>query len=316
MMFLDTQKLTFNNTNILWKVLLYHLMCIVLVSGITVAACYPLIMNLSNIGFFHDVHNIIQGGLFNFRLDQAVFVIGDIFDEFVNIVSSDLPLYLPYTIGAVAIIMILGEFLLGLANIPVKECLYGYMGSWSRLGFTGCYIKNLGKSVRFSLIRLLLVLPLDVIFLAGLGGVVYLFRLYPTWAMFSPFLMVLVMMLYISLRFIVFGGWSCSIIVKDKGIFEGLRNGIHSYNKAFGRVLGISMTNTLLIIALNVLAVMLTASVGLFLTVPFSILYLYTSSMVAYFYTNGLRFYIDKNKIISPRKIEDFESMKVLKDII
>lgn len=316
MMFLDTQKLTFNNTNLLWKVLLYYLMCIVLICGITVAVCYPLIMNLSNMGFFSDVYDIIQQSVFNLRIDQTLLVVGDIFEEFVNIVGGNLALYLPYTIGAIAIIMILGEFLLSLAHIPLSECLYGYMGSWSRLGFTGCYIKNLKKSVRYSLARLLLVLPFDLVFLAGIVGVIYLFHIYTKWAIFAPFVLVFVMMIYLSIRIMAFGGWSCAIIVKGKGIFEGQKTGIRSYNKAFGKILGISLTSALLIIALNILAIMLTASVGLFITIPFSVLYISTFSMVAYFYTNGLRFYIDKNKIVSPRKIEDFESMNVLKDII
>ena len=316
MMFLDTQKLTFNNTNLLWKVLLYYLICIVLVCGITVAVCYPLIANLSNLGFFADLHNTVQSSLFNFRIDQTLLIIGDIFVDFANIVASDVALYLPYTIAAIAIVMILGEFLLGLADIPVKECLYGYMGSWSRLGFTGCYIKDLKKSVKYSLARWLIVFPFDALLIAGLIGIVYFFHTYATWAALMPFALVFVLMIFIAIRTMLFNGWSCAIIVKGKRIFEGLRGGIHSYNKAFGKVFGLSMTNTLLIIAINILAVMLTASVGLFITIPFSVLYLYTFSMTAYFYTNGLRFYIDKNKIVSPRKIEDFESMNVLKDII
>lgn len=316
MMFLDTQKLTFNNANLLWKVLLYYLVCIVFVCGITVAVCYPLIVNLSNLGFFADVHNIVENSLFNFRIDQTLLVLGDIFDNFVNIVSSNLALYLPYTIVAIAIVMLFGEFLLGLADIPVKECLYGYMGSWSRLGFMGCYIKDLKKSIKYSLVRLFTVLPFDLILIAGLVGIIYFFHIYTAWAAFAPFALVLVMMLVLGIRNVLFGGWACAIIVKGKGIFEGLKSGIRSYNKALGKVLGISMTSILIIIALNILAVMLTASVGLFITIPFSVLYIYTFSMTAYFYTNGLRFYIDKNKIVSPRKIEDFESMNVLKDII
>ena len=72
----------------------------------------------------------------------------------------------------------------------------------------------------------------------------------------------------------------------------------------------------LIAIALNVLAVILTASVGLIVTLPFCILLIYTYNMVAYFYANGMRFYVEKNKIVTPIKIEDFESIKVLKNII
>ncbi len=316
MMFLDTLKLTFNNANLLWKVLLYHLVCIVLVSGVTVAVCYPLISNLSSAGFFADIVALAEHNAFNLRLDQTLITVADILNKFIDIVVSDLPLYLPYTIAAIAIIMIFGEFLGGLAEIPTKECLYGYMGSWSRLGFMGCYIKNLGRSVKYSLAKLLIVLPFDLILIAGIIALMHLYKLGFVWSVFAPFLIILALTLFLSIRQVLFGGWASSIIVKNKRIFEGLRAGMHSYSKAFGRVFSVAISAVLIVIAINIMAITLTASVGLIVTIPFTIIYLYTFNMVAYFYTNGLRFYIDKNKIVSPRKIEDFESMYALKDII
>lgn len=316
MMFLDTLKLTFNNVNLLWKVLLYHLICIVLVSGVTVAICYPLITNLSSAGFFADIVGLVEQNMFNLRLDQTLVTVADIINKFIDIVVSDLPLYLPYTIAGIAMLAIFGEFLGGLAEIPTKECLYGYMGSWSRLGFMGCYIKNLGRSVKYSLTKLLVVLPFDLILIAGIIALMYLYKLGFVWSVFAPFLIILALTLFIAIRQVLFGGWVSAIIVKNKRVFEGLRAGLHSYSKAFGRVFSLAISVVLMVIALNIMAITLTASVGLIIAVPLSLIFIYTFNMVAYFYTNGLRFYIDKNKIVSPRKIEDFESMYALKDII
>lgn len=316
MMFLDTIKLTFNNANVMWKVLLYHLVCGILVCGLTLAICYPLILNLSDAGFFSDAFGVVQSSLFNFRIDEILNVIAEVIEKFTNLVGSDIPTYLPLAIVAFCMLFLLGEFLSGLATIPAKECVYGYMGSWSRLGFMGCFIKNLGRSVKYSLARLLVVLPFDLLMIASLGGLLYVFRMGTILSMFIPFLMVLVLMLFLTFRSMLFGGWACAIIVKNKRIFQGLRSGVRSYLKAFSKVFSVALSVVLIVIAINVFAVMFTASVGLMITLPFSLLFLYTFSMVAYFYTNGLRFYIDRNNIVSPRKIEDFESINVLKDII
>lgn len=316
MMFLNTIKLTFNNANLILKVLFYHLICTIFVCGLTVAVCYPLIVHLSGAGFFSDVLGIAQSSVFNFQIDQILNVVAEVIEKLVSIVSSDVGTYLPYAIIAIAMVFVLGEFLSGLAEIPTRECIYGYMGSWSRLGFMGCFVKNLGRSIRYSLAKLLVVLPFDLLFVASLGGLLYVFRLGTMWTMFIPFFMVLDILLFLSLRIMFFGGWTCSSIVKNKKVFEGLGSGFRSYLKAFGKVFSNALSIVLLVIAANVFSVMLTASVGLALTLPFSLLCVETFCMVAYFYTNGLRFYVDKNNIVSPRKIEDFESINTLKDII
>ena len=316
MMFLDTIKLTFNNSNILWKVFLYHFVCIILLSGITLAVCYPLIVHLSGAGFFADALGITEATMFNFKFDQVLNVVCDVFVSFGTAISADLGTYLPYAIVAVCLIVLLGEFLFGLAELPTKECLYGYMGSWSKLGFAGCFVKNLSKSVKYSLARLLVAVPFDIVLVAMMGGLLYVYNLGTMWSIFVPFLMVLAFLLVATLRTVLLGGWSCAIIVKGKGVFAGLKDGAHSYAKAFGKILGVALSLVLVAIALNVLAVILTASVGLIVTLPFCILLIYTYNMVAYFYANGMRFYVEKNKIVTPIKIEDFESIKVLKNII
>ncbi len=316
MMFLDTTKLTFNNASLLWKVLLYHIVCIVLVCGITVAVCYPLIVHLSTEGFFADVFGVAQASMFSFEFNHVLDVACQVFTSFGQIVSADMGTYLPYAIVAVCLMVLLGEFLFGMAELPTKECLYGYMSSWSKLGFAGCFVKNLSKSTRFSLVRLLVAVPFDVILAAMIGGLLYLFSLNTVWSMFVPFFMVLGFLLLATLRTCLLGGWACSVIVKGKGVFAGVRDGVHSYAKAFGKMFGLALSFVLIIIALNVLAVTLTASVGLIVTLPFSLVLMYTYHMVVYFYTNGMRFYVDKNKIVTPVKIEDFESIKVLKNII
>lgn len=316
MMFLDSVKLTFNNANLLWKVLLYHFIGAVLVCGLTLAVCYPLIVHLADAGFFADIYGILQSSVFNLQIDQILNVITQVIEKFANVISSDLGTYLPYAIIALAMVFVLGEFLAGLAEIPTKECLYGYMGSWSRFGFMGCFIKNLGKSVKFALTKLLVVLPYDLIMVAGLGALLYVFKLGTMWSLFVPFFMILALILFITIRIVLFGGWACSIVSQNKKVFQGLRAGVHAYLKAFGKVFSVGLVVVLLCVAANFLAIMLTASVGLVLTLPLSLLFMFTFTMVAYFYTNGLRFYIDKNNIVSPRKIEDFESMNVLKDII
>ena len=316
MMFLDTIKLTFNNLNLLWKVLLYHAICLVLVCGLTVAVCYPLVVHLSNAGFFGDVVGVLQSSMFNFQIDQILNFVVDVFEKFVDVVSSDTATFLPYTIVALCMVFVLGEFLFGLADIPTKECLYGYMGSWSRLGFLGCFIKNLGRSAKYSLARLLVVLPYDLLIFACLGGLLYVFTLGTKLTLFIPFLMVLVLVLFLTFKITLFGGWSCAMIAQNKSTFRGLADGTKAYLKAFGKVFSVAVSIVIIVIAINVFAVMFTASVGVVLTLPLSLLCVYTFCMVAYFYTNGLKFYIDKNNIVSPRKIEDFESINVLKDII
>ncbi|MBR7091541.1 MAG: hypothetical protein IKC79_03740, partial [Clostridia bacterium] len=141
----------------------------------------------------------------------------------------------------------------------------------------------------------------------ALGGV---------WSILTSFVVILVVVLLYALRNVLFGNWATSIVVKQCGVWAGLRDGVKDNFKVLRNFVPMSMALVLIVVAINMASIMFTAGVGLFLTIPCSILIMNVFDVMMYFYGNGLRFYIDKDVIVSPRKIENYESINSLKDII
>jgi len=316
MIITDTIKLFFNNSGLIWKILLYQLVCSILVCGVAVACCYPLIVGLVDSGVFDQIANIISDSFFNFQINEILSNLGSIMSQFLGIITSNSAQFVPLLILLFIVLGIGGSFIFGLMQIPVMECIYGFMGSFSKLGFGGCFIKDFGRSVRFSLARLAIVLPFDILILAVFLLSLRLFSFGVVLSMLAPFIIVFVLTALISIRISLFSTWASSIVVKNSKIFTGLKDSFKAVSKTYKQMFGTSVAITLIIIVLNVSAIMFTASVGLFLTIPSSVLLCYVFAQVAFFYANGLRFYLDKQTIVTPRKIEDFESLKTLKNIV
>ena len=67
---------------------------------------------------------------------------------------------------------------------------------------------------------------------------------------------------------------------------------------------------------LNLLALALTAGVALLVTLPLTTLMTAILGEVMYFETLGMRYYVDSEHIISPKKLEERDSFEKLRDII
>ena len=171
-------------------------------------------------------------------------------------------------------------------------------------------------SIKYALARTLIVLPYDMLVFWGIFGSMQLYTLGGVWSILASFVVILVIVILYAIRNVLFGNWATSIVVKRCGVWAGLNDSVKDNFKVFRTIMPMSMALVLIIVALNMASVMFTAGVGLFLTIPCSILLMYVFNHMMYFYGNGLRFYIDKDTIVSPRKIENYESISSLKDII
>ena len=67
---------------------------------------------------------------------------------------------------------------------------------------------------------------------------------------------------------------------------------------------------------LNIFALNFTAGVGLLFTLPLTTLLIAITGDVAYFEALGMRYYIDSEHIITPKKLEERDKFCKLVDII
>jgi len=316
-MILDNSFRVFaNKSGLIWRVLLYELVCILLLCGIALASCYSLFTILSADGFISDVGDFITANLFNFRIDQILQGISVLFNDFLVIISLNIAQLLPFVIILFLIFGVLGSVIMGLVELPLIECIYGYMGSCSRLNFMGYFISNLGRSLKFRLTKLITSVPLDLCIILAFFGLLQLFTIGGILNILAPFIMVLALIVLIAIRQSLFAEWGACIVVNNTTIWKGFRDNFRNIRKNYKSILGSVVISVILAFAINYGLSALTCGVGLFISIPATIVFFNVMYNVIYFHLNGLRYYIDKDRIITPKKLEDQERIGDMKNLI
>ncbi len=309
-------RLFTNKTGLIWRVLLYQLTCLVVLCGLAVACCYSLFMELSANGFLAQMSDFFTNNLFNFRVDQTLSDINVLAYSFWDILSANLGQLLPLTILLVAIFGVLGSFLFRLVDLPITECIYGHMGSCAKLTFMGCFIANLRRSVKYSLCRLITTTPIDLAIVAAFFASLGLFSLTGIVKTMAPFLVILILFVLITFRQSLFCVWQASIVANNNKIWKAFRENFRLVIKNYKIALGTSVLCVLLVFAINYGCSVLTCGVSLLVTIPATVIFLAIVYNVIYFHTTGLRYYIDKDRIITPKKLEDQERLNDIKNLI
>ncbi len=317
MIITDSSKIFLRTSGVVWRLLPYILVCLLVVIGITVAACYPMISSLSEAGFFAQIFDLFSDSMFNVRLDQIFSAMADVLVSFGEIVAENIAGVVPLIVVAVLILGLGGSFLIGLSELAVADYLYHYMSSNTRISFGSCFIKNLGKSARLQLAKLLVVWPVDIIITAIFVASFLLFTVESAVVtILAPFIIVLLLVVLIAFRQSLFCLWSPCLITFNSSVFGALRESFSQLTKNFGVIFPRQLVMTVIYIAVNIAVCLFTASVGLLLTVPATVLFGAILAQVTLFTINGLRYYIDENQIVTPKKREDIEHIGVMKNII
>ena len=317
MVITNTTKIFIRNVGLVWRILFYTLLCVLVVGGIAVAVCFPLLTKLSDAGFFNELAEVIGGSFGNVRLDQVFTSIGELIGSLGHIIMQNLGDVLLLSIILLVIINVLGGLLMGLSEMAIADCLYGYMGSNSKSEFLSCFVKNLGKSIKLQLAKLLINIPINFIIGMSIYACLLLSQKGNVWLdLLAPTLCILVVVLIGALKSTFFCAWTPSVIVHNNSVWKGFADGLSGVSKNFGKIYSRQVVIYVCYIAINIASIVLTACVGLIFTIPACILFGQTLGMVIYFYVNGLRFYVDNDEIYSPKKKEDWEPVQDLRYIV
>lgn len=313
----DTAKLFVRNAGLVWRIMLYIIICLFIIGGLGIALCYPFVENLVTNGVFDDIFALFTSNVANVEVTQLFVSVADIFRQIFEIIAANWTNFLPIAIILFLITNVLGGFLLGLSEMAVADCLYCYMGSNTKIGFMNCFVKNIVKSIKLQLAKLAVVLPFNIIILTSVLACFLLFSVGNFWlSFFTPFIIILVFSLLFALKNTIFCSWVPSIVAKNWGIWYALKESVRDVAKNFGKIYGRQFVLVIGMVALVIASIILTASVALVLVVPAIVLFLSIMNMVIYFYINGLKFYVDTDEIITSKKREDWENINSLKDVI
>lgn len=318
MRFKTTCKLFFANVSLVWKTFVYRLITTLISGGIAVTIALPVISKLKTAGLFKLIRD-----LFGFKFTTIAGLTESFYDIskcFADTISTNWNTLSANIVFFIIFAVVFYYFLNSLADIALTEVIYGQMSCNAKFGFTASYIKNMGKSSVYALIKLISVFLFDVGMVFGLYGICTLFIHIGGFNVFTPFVVLLALLLAFAFRLTIFACFVPYMVVSGKSGFKALFKGIKLGFKNFNKTYLTAFALLVLIVAVNVFVGLLTYAIGLLITLPASVVIISVFSMVIFYSNKGMYFYAgdgniqDKTKGV--KRLEEQDTVRKLKNLI
>lgn len=311
MIFKNSLKLFVANFSVFWKLLLYKLIVI----GICIALLVPTFGSwgevFGRVEFWNNFTSFANNTMFAgaSSLFENIFVLTDLFLQAVNMMFS-------YDVFAIIysgiIVLFVLPFLFQLSSIPTGEGLYSYMASLSKSSFVGTLIAKIKKSMLYALQRTLVMLS----FIAFMGVTMYyllkLVTISAVLSMIMPAIIILYFSFMVALFSTTFCGWMPATVVFDVSPTVGLKKGLKAVKRRYFRVL----SSIFMIILITTMFTLMCTTFSLIVLFPLCTVGVIMLEMVMFFESQGMRYYVDLDSIITPKKLEQCDKFSKVKDII
>lgn len=312
MMFKNSIKLLMANFSTVWKLLVYKLIAL----GITVGLFFIGYSSISGMSSFVTLKTSTLDFVMTFNIGTSLgevlrnlLALIDVFFAFIaDIAVTNTGMLVYFAI----VFLIILPFLWKLSDIPTGETLYGYMASLTKYSFTGSMIRKIGISSRYSLLSLAIFLPINFLIAYGLYGILTLVNMGGIMLAIVPLLIFVYLSLIIGLKTALFCGWMPAIVVFNCGPVKGLKLGFKAVFRRFLKVLSTAIMLTAFVLAINLLF----GSFSFIITIPIGAMMVLVFQMVMFFGSQGMRYYVDLDTILSPKKLEQTDKFNKVKDII
>lgn len=315
MIFKNTVKLIISNFSNVWKLLLYYLLWFV----VTFLVCYfllsPIIVKLTEAGVFAEIRNLINSTTIGTTLDVIATKLNGIVDEITQILKANVQ-FIPNYVFLGIMIFFIFPFLLGLSELAVGDCLYGYMTSHVNYGFMGRFIKNIGPSMLYSLMQTILGLVFNGCIFAFIYLITYLARSGNNWFLFLDAIIFALVIAFSALRHTLFSCWMPTIAVMDENVFKAFGHNFTVLRHNFGHIYSNMLITCLIAWIINFLFALLTVDISLIITVPLTAFAFIVVQMVSFFTVRGMRFYVYPDFFITPKTFAEQDTIRRLKYII
>lgn len=308
MMFKNSLKLFCSNFDKVWKYLLYT----VIVLGITVALMMPylgIIKEIIAVNWNDSILNKIPSTGLLYGSDVA-----GLFDAIWTFLCSSVVMLFTNYLGAgiyfAFLILFFLPFLMNIGKYAVNEMLYSYMSSQAKVGFCVALIKTLRKAALYSIIKTFISLIFKVILIAMFYGIASIKA--SLFSYFLPFVVIISFALVGSICQSFVSGFAPASVICGYNIFKSYHIGLKSVFKRYGRIFSTSFI-------INMVFLLLLMGFGLVSAIILIPLYYGLNNMfemVMFFASQGMRYYVDADTVLSPKKLEQLDDIQKTKYLL
>lgn len=309
MMLRNSGKIFSSNFSVVYKLLLYKfivgLLLIALAAAIFLPNLTPVWNDLKELGVVDMAKEAFDSVLsLSTSNEEIKLLVADITDMTKTVLGYHSSHLMRSYIG-IAVIILLAYFFSRMADIPVAVLLHAYTQYQARFSFASECIGKFVKSLRYSLLTLCIMLPIDVAIIAlslciliGIGG---------AFVYFSGFFAVLVFIVLFSLRLTFFSVWLPCMVAEERGVFDAFKESLSVLADRFARIFSECILIVVLSMCLFSLVAVSTLGAALPLYLVALTVFYQSFGFVAYFGVKGKRYYVDYETIVTPKKLRDKE---------
>jgi len=308
MTFKNSIKLLCTNFDQVWKLLVYHILC--LGASIGLLAIFGgeysafIVQASSEVNLFSVLQ---EGTLYGASFATALATITNFVIAFFRIMFIS-------NVGAgiylCVIIFVLLPFLFNVGKFVACELAYGYMSACQKQSFTATLIKTLRGSIPYSLLKLLYSIPFSIITLLCIYGFTRID--FTGLDVLFPFVFVVGVALVGAFKETFNAGWAPASVVYNCTISKSYRIGIRAVLRK-----SLSIFSTAFVIwILTIVLSMVLGIYSLIIILPIISPLFHIFEMTAFFQSQGMRFYVDSQTIFSPKRLEENDKIEDIKYLL
>lgn len=316
MMYKNTFKLIISNFHLVWKSLLYHIFMGLIIVGLAFACSLPIINVIKDAGVFKLVSESFNEFATSFNIYKLFSDLILAVENLLNVIAENIGSLWLYIVLFLLIIIVVRTIFSGFSNFACTGVLYNYLSSNIKVSYVANLTNNFFKNLKFQLAYLIVELPIDLAILCcayllfkwmlSLSGLILL----------APIVLMVLLILVVSLKQTLFSAWLPALIVFNCSIFGALKKGVKAVFRRFYRSYSTAILIMLTLVILNIGCALCTFGASLLLTLPISLLSNNVFGMVVFYSSQGMRFYVDSENVITTKKLEETDAFSRLKYIV
>ncbi|MBQ9790490.1 MAG: hypothetical protein IJW24_02725 [Clostridia bacterium] len=302
MAFKNSLKLLASNFSVVWKHLVYVLITTLISVGLVLAFANPVIEVLRESGWIGTASGLIKTlytepiAIFDVVKELALTFFGVIYASFPSIWFS--------VIGLVLCGYFVPTFLAGIGFYNVTSVVQKQMTSLLCVGYTQNMISTLKSSTKYSLMKIAIKIPFDLV---KLFLIVSFFRLSTSFFTNLIFLSLLTLGLILvsGLEITSIAAFAPCMVDIGGNPFRSFSKSIVPVFKKFMKTYSNAIVITLCSVLVNMLLGVFTVFSSLLVTIPASAVFVAIFGNVVYLSSNQKRYYLSKSIIVNPSNDEN-----------
>ncbi len=303
MSFKNAFKILVSKFGLVWVFMLYFLCVGVIVAGLSAPFLTVMMRAIKNSGISEQIattyQGILDGNALSVIADELNGIIGSIKELF----KSDKGFSVSSAVWVFLVLIVAYRFIAGLYELPMASVAEGLMSSNARLGFFRRFVALLGRSCRFVLVKMIYTVVFDAAIFFALTSMFALFNIKGA-VFFAPFLIMLVLVVLLTLRYSIVAMWAPSMVVDGKNVFAAFAFSVKKCIKHIKPILSSFALSLIIIIAINLFIGIFTLGVGLIVTIPISVMFINLLNMTLFFGKSNKRYYVD-GTVFNPPTVAD-----------